>query len=116
MVENVAFPGLEEREKCISMHLDSDQDTAILYNSSGKEIDLDGFVLYAMQNDKYFKLKDVTVGPYSFFVIGSVKSQEECDYTLPGTKRVWNKNKHDAAILYDSYGRPIAAAGNGLSE
>lgn len=116
VVENAAFPGLEEREKCISMRLDSDQDTAILYNSSGKEIDLNGFVLYAMQSDKSFKLKDVTVGPYSFFVIGSVKSQEECDYTLPGTKRVWNKNKHDAAILYDSCGRPVAIAGNGLSE
>lgn len=115
-VENVVFPGLSERKKSISMSMDAEQDTVILYNSSGKEIDLDGFVLYAMQNDKSFKLKDATIAPYSFFVIGSVKSQEECDYSLPGTKRIWNKNKHDAAILYDSCGRPIAVDGNGLSE
>lgn len=115
-VENVVFSTLPQRIKYISMRMDTDNDMVILYNSSGNEIDLDGCILYAKENEKIYKLKDAAVDPYAFYVIGSVKSHDKCDYLLPGTKRVWNKSKPDVAVLYDRYGRPVAAAENGLSE
>ena len=31
-------------------------------------------------------------------------------------KRVWNKKKRDAGVLYDAYGRVVACTDNGVEE
>ncbi|MBO2517845.1 MAG: hypothetical protein CW338_11365 [Clostridiales bacterium] len=115
-VQNVIWSSVPGRVKCISMRLDAESDRLILYNNSSDPVVLDGYILYAVQNGKSFKLKDVCVSPYSFYVIGSSKTEKEVDYRLSGTKRIWSKNKNDAAILYDMYGRITAAANNGIKE
>lgn len=115
-VENVIWSSVPARLKCITMQMDAENDRVILYNNSGKEVSLQNSLLYAKQNDKVYKMKDINIPPYSFFIIGSSKTTGTIDYEIPGTKRIWNRNKYDVAILYDAYGRAVAAANNGLTE
>lgn len=87
--------------------VDSGDDRIKLRNDGRNAADLSGwYILSDKGNQMYVLPKGTTLGPGGELVIATLSSKEKGDLLWPDTK-VWHKEKEDAALLYDVYGRLV---------
>ena len=87
--------------------VDKGEDRITLRNTGKNTVDVGGWFILSDKGNQIFVLpKGTTIAPGGELVIGSLSSKEEGDLTWPD-KKVWHKEKEDAAYLYDVYGRLI---------
>ena len=85
--------------------VDKGDDRITLRNTGKNTADVGGWYILSDKGNQLFVLpKGTTIAPGGELVIGSLSSKEEGDLTWPD-KKVWHKEKEDAAYLYDVYGR-----------
>ncbi len=82
------------------------QDDRIIFRNQGQQpVDVGGwFIVSDKGNQMYVLPGDTAIAPGSELVIGSQSTKGSADLTWPD-KKVWHKEKEDAAFLYDVYGR-----------
>ena len=113
--EDIIWKNVPERVKNVRLSINVEQDTVTIINESGSSLPLKDCMIYSTKGNELFGLPDVTVSPGGQYVIGTSVSTVEIDAKWQ-KKRVWNQNSRDAGILYDSYGRPVACADNGITD
>lgn len=115
-VEDVAWRNIPAKVKDIVMTIETEDDVLSLLNTGGEAVRLNGTALYSTRGNELFYPADMVLEPGVPYLIGSGKTKEHrCDQVL-NDKRIWHKSKLDIAVLYDAWGRPIAACGNGMED
>jgi len=85
--------------------VDNQDDRIILRNQGQQPVDVGGWFIVSDKGNQMFVLPgDTAIAPGSELVIGSQSTKGSADLTWPD-KKVWHKEKEDAAFLYDVYGR-----------
>ena len=85
--------------------VDNGDDLIILRNNGKVAADVGGwYILSDKGNQMYVLPKGTMIAPGAELVIGSQSTKGKADLTWPD-KKVWHKEKEDAAYLYDVYGR-----------
>lgn len=113
-ISSITFPGLPEKLTSLAARIAED-DTLLLANTSSETINLTGARLYSTQGEDLFLLPDIILAPGEIITIAGKSSKEDAAIRLD-KKNVWHDKKRDLALLYDAYGRLLAAADNGLPE
>ena len=85
--------------------VDNQDDRITLRNTGITAADVGGwYILSDKGNQMYVLPKGTMIAPGGELVIGSQSTKGKADLTWPD-KKVWHKEKEDAAYLYDVYGR-----------
>lgn len=114
-VRDVAWPQVPDRVQGMNLTIDLKNDLAILSNNAAETATLSGCTLYSSKGGDVLALPDITLAPGQSYLIGSRATPVSYDLQW-NQKRVWHETKRDLAILYDSWGRPVAVADNGVNE
>ena len=114
-VRDVAWPGIPARCTDLSMSINLTDDLLTIRNDSDASVTLNDAILYSSKGSDLFPLPSFTLAPGQVYRVGSKATKAEYDLRLD-KKRVWHESKLDMAILYDSYGRGIAWADNGMED
>ena len=87
--------------------VDNQDDHITLRNTGKAVVDVGGWYIVSDKGNQIYVLpKGTFILPGEELVIGSQSSKEASDLTWPD-KKVWHKEKEDAAYLYDVYGRLV---------
>ena len=97
------------------MEIDYGTDTITLRNTAAEPVSLDGYTIFSTTGNEALTLKDLTLENGGSWTIGGRKTTVPVDQTWD-EKYVWSDKKRDVGVLYDSWGRPVACADNGLKE
>ena len=114
-VEDVEWTGVPPRAEGITLDIRTDTDTVTLRNTGADPVSLDGYTLYSTKGNETLRLSGLTLNPGGKWTIGGLKSPGPVDQTWED-KNVWSAKKTDYGILYDPWGRPVAAADNGIAD
>lgn len=114
-VQDVAWPGVPERMRGLTLRIDRAQDTLTLRNAGDAVMDLTDALAYSSKGEETLTLPAVLLAPGEEYVIGSRMTTAACDLRWD-EKQVWHKKKFDQAAVYDAYGRVLARTDNGLPE
>ena len=113
--QDVTWKSVPEKAQGVSMKIDLSDDTLTLINEGGAPIRLQDFQVVSTKGNEAFRFPDITLPGHSHLVVGSKTSKGSYDI-LWEDKKIWNQKKLDIAVLYDSFGRPVACTNNGLTE
>lgn len=99
------FPAVNK--SVVIADVDNEDDCIILRNDGKAPADVSGWYIVSEKGSQIFVLPEGTaIAPGGELTISSQSSKAKGDLTWPD-KKVWHKNKEDAALLYDVYGRLI---------
>ena len=114
-VQDISWDGVPPRASGIRLSLDLNDDAVTVSGTGNEAVSLAGYILYSSKGDETLTLPDTVLRPGASLTIGSRSTDGAADI-IWDDKKVWNRKKRDVAILYDTYGRPVAFADNGLDE
>ncbi len=114
-VEDISWNGVPPRFEGLTMDIRFETDTVTLTNTAAASVSLDGYTIYSTKGDETLLLEDLTLAPGESRIIGGRNASVPVDQTWD-EKYVWSNKKRDVGILYDPWGRPVAAAENGLPD
>ena len=114
-VQNVQWANVPARITGVEMDIELMDDTLTILNAGSDSLTFSGYQLYSTKGNELLALPDFVLAPGETYVVGSRSTDAavDCRWDI---KRVWNKKKRDAGILYDAYGRVIACTDNGVEE
>lgn len=113
---DVAWDGIPERVRGLSMRISLDDDTVAVFNATSSDIIVEEAVLYSSKGTQLFDLGSLYIPASGSVVIGSAISPSSCSLYVQSKKRVWHTEELDTAVLYDKWGRPLAWTNNGMPE
>ncbi len=113
--QDLSWKGVPPRAEGVQMTLDLKNDLLTLRNNGSATAVLTGGILYSTRGDEMFILPELELAPGAAWTVGSQSTRTETD-TKWNEARVWHLKKRDTAVLYDSYGRPVACTDNGIEE
>ena len=113
---DVAWAGIPEKVRGLSMWISLENDTVTVFNSASADILVEDAMLYSSKGTQLFTLGSLSVPAGGSVTIGSAVSPPSYGLYVQSKKRVWHTEELDIAVLYDSWGRPLAWADNGLPE
>ena len=104
--QHMGYAELPSKASGVSIsQVDNEDDLIILRNNGKAAVDMGGwYILSDKGNQMYVLPKGTMIAPGGELVIGSQSTKGKADLTWPD-KKVWHKEKEDAAYLYDVYGR-----------
>lgn len=114
-VEDVAWPSIPKRIENLQMKMNIKDDLITLKNTGKENISFSDAILYSSNGNDVYPLPDISLKPNETYLIGSKKTDTQVDFKID-KKSVWHEKKLDTAILYDAYGRILAATDNGKPE
>ncbi len=114
-VTDVKWDGAPQRAENITLSMDAENDTLIVYNGGNETLNLSGCMVYSTKGNELLALPDAEIPAGGQLVIGTKSTDGGADIYL-NAKKVWNKKNLDRAIFYDAYGRVLACADNGITE
>ena len=115
-VKDITWDGVEPKITGLSMSMDAENDLLYLTGSDEKTLTIREAVIFSSNGSDLFTIPVLEIPAGKTILIGSVETGTVCDYTLEHKKHIWHRETLDVAVLYDSAGRPIAWADNGLPE
>lgn len=96
--------------------LDAEQDVLLISNTGSETVSLKGWYVFSVRGQEvFFFPENASLAPGAVARLGSQTTPGACDWRFDD-KNVWHNKKKDEAVLYDSYGRPVARIDNGLAE
>lgn len=113
--QDVTWEGVPSRAENVTLLMDVEDDTLTIVNGGSQALSLEGCLLYSSRGDEMLELPSAVIPAGSSWTVGTNVTKGSVDYTW-NEKRVWQKKKRDAAILYDAFGRAIACTDNGMEE
>ncbi|MBQ9195877.1 MAG: MBL fold metallo-hydrolase [Clostridia bacterium] len=96
--------------------IDMSDDLLTLYNRSGEDISLDGWIVYSTRGEECLTLpEDALLPAGGAYSIGSRATGGQADLKID-IKRVWHKSKLDQCLVFDTAGGLAAFTDNGMAE